>query len=302
MDLRTIEYIVEIANSGSFSKAAETLYISQPGLSQAVKSLEKELGVILFARKRGHVVLTHAGMLFLNDAKQILQTCGHLKKQMALINTGESGELKIGFTPLFGHFYFAKAYKAFKEKYPNINVICHEDTSATLEAKLAAGIIDCALLPLPLRNPNIQYEQIITEETFLAVPSTHEINKHIQKESDGYGRIEMAQFRDDDFIMLSPGQRLRELGYEACKAAGFEPNIAFETKYVDTANALVAAGVGISFIPYMIFASRKDNGGNEYYHINGINAERILVAAYDRSISSMAPVQAFIDTIKSINK
>ena len=94
--------------------------------------------------------------------------------------------------------------------------------------------------------------------------------------------------------MLYPGQRLRQLGTDACRAAGFEPHIVFETSYVDSANALVATGIGVSFVPYMIFATRKDNGGVVYYHINGINATRNLVAAYEDASQLSPAAKAFI--------
>lgn len=108
-------------------------------------------------------------------------------------------------------------------------------------------------MPLPFVSNKFQYEEMVSEETFLAVPSDHRINRIMPHIPAGeFGRVDMAFFREDAFIMLYPGQRLRELGMDACRAAGFEPNIVFETSYVDSANALVAAGIGISFIPYMI--------------------------------------------------
>ena len=78
MQLRDIQYVVTIADMQSFSKAAEALYISQPALSQCIKRLEADLGVALFARKRKHVLLTRAGELFLQDARQILQLSSHI--------------------------------------------------------------------------------------------------------------------------------------------------------------------------------------------------------------------------------
>lgn len=300
MQLRDIEYVVTIAECGSFSKAAEKLYISQPALSQSIKRLETELGVSLFARKRGSIVLTHPGIHFLADARQIMQLSGHIRKQMSVFQGVEQGELNIGFTPLFGRYYFAEAYRRFHNEHPGIEVNAFENRSDILEEMIASGGIDLALLPLPMLNQDLSCETILSEETFLAVPASHPINGLVKKEPDGFGRINMEYFKDDDFILLHSGQRLRKLGMEACRAAGFEPHIAFETGYVDTANALVSAGVGVSFIPYMIFSTRNNNGGNEYYHINGINAERIMVAAYDKSVPLSPAATAFMETMKKL--
>ncbi|HPK15922.1 MAG TPA: LysR family transcriptional regulator [Clostridia bacterium] len=295
MQLRDIQYVVTIADKRSFSQAAEALYVSQPALSQAIKRLEAEIGTALFSRKRKKVFLTRAGEIFLHDAKQILQLSNHLLIQMENIHSLKQGSLHIGMTPLFGRFYFAQPYKAFHALYPGVDISVHETSSIALERLLAAGTIDIALIPLPLENKSFQYEEIVSEETFLAVPADHRINRLIPRMSPGeFGTVDMAFFCKDDFIMLNPGQRLRELGMDACRAAGFEPHIVFETMNVDSANALVAAGIGISFIPYMIFTTRSDNGGAVYYHINGINATRNLVAAYEDDSKLSNAAKAFI--------
>ena len=93
---------------------------------------------------------------------------------------------------------------------------------------------------------------------------------------------------------MKPDRKKSRPGMSACRAAGFEPRIVFETGYVDSANVLVGAGIGISFIPYMIFSTRLDNKGTVYYHINGINATRNLVAAYEDSSLLSHAAQAFI--------
>lgn len=301
MQLRDIQYVVMIADKGSFSQAAAALYISQPALSQAIMRLEEELGVSLFARKRNKVLLTSAGELFLKDARQILQLSSHIQKQMSNIQTVKQGTLHIGMTPLFGRFYFAQTYNAYRTLYPGVKITIYEENSSVLEDLLLSGKIDLALLPLPLANKHLEYEQVVSEETFLAVPADHPIN-HLspRRSSDGFGRVDMAFFRDDDFIMLYPGQRLRELGMQACHAAGFEPRIVFQTHFIDSANALVASGVGISFVPYMIFATRADNGGAVYYHINGLNATRNLVVAYENRAQLSPSALAFIRVIHDL--
>jgi len=303
MQLREIQYVVTIADKSSFSQAAEELYVSQPALSQAIKRLEDELGVVLFARKRGKVALTRAGELFLQDGRQILKLSSHIAKQMDDVLTLKQGNLHIGMTPLFGRFYFAQAYSVFHKLYPGVSINVSEDSSVALEDQLATGKVDVALLPLPLANENFVYEQLMSEETFLAVPGDHRINRLMPRPPAGeFGRVDMAFFRDDDFIMLYPGQRLRGLGMDACRAAGFEPRIVFETHYIDSANALVAAGVGISFVPYMIFASRAGNGGAVYYHISGIHATRNLVAAYGKGDRISHAAKEFIRILQELKQ
>lgn len=289
MQLRDIEYVVMIAEKKKFSLAAEALYISQPALSQAIQKLENELGVSLFARKRTEVILTNAGQLFLKDALKILEHSNHIKNEMNKIINLETGKLTIGITPLFGQFYFSGPYINFHNIYPQIDITIVEDISENLERQLSMGQIDFILVPLPIQNTNFKYETIVSEETFLALPKNHPINGLLPPGDDGFCHIDMSYFRNDLFIMLKPGHRLRTIGIEACHMANFEPNIVLETGYINTANALVSAGVGISFIPYMIFATRNDNGGNVYCHIDGIDTKRTLVVAYEKK-ETLSPI------------
>lgn len=294
MQLRDIEYVVTIAEKKKFSLAAEALFISQPALSQAIQKLEAELGVSLFTRKRTEAILTEAGRLFVEDGRKILEHSTHIKKQMHKIQNLEAGKLTIGITPLFGQFYFSDPYIKFRKIYPHIDITIMEDISESLERQLSMGKFDFILLPLPIRNTHFDYLTVVSEETFLALPKKHPINGLIPPGKDGYCHITMHHFRHDPFIMLRPGQRLRTIGMEACRLADFEPDIVFETSYINTANALVSAGLGISFIPYMIFSTRNDNGGNVYYHIDGMDTRRTLVAAYEKGGTLTPAAKAFI--------
>ena len=103
---------------------------------------------------------------FLEDAIKILEHSNHIKKQMHKIQNIETGKLTIGVTPLFSQFYFSKPYMKFHSIYPNIGITIVEDISETLERQLSMGKIDFILVPLPIQNPNFEYETIVSEETF----------------------------------------------------------------------------------------------------------------------------------------
>ena len=150
MQLRDIQYVVTLAETLNFSKAAKALFISQPALSQSIRRLEDELGVTLFSRRNNAVELTRAGELFLEDGQKILQLSSHLKRQMEDIQKLKQGKLCIGITSLFGRFYFPKIYQVFRKLYPGVEILISEDTSENLEALILRGKIEFAILPLPL--------------------------------------------------------------------------------------------------------------------------------------------------------
>jgi LysR family hydrogen peroxide-inducible transcriptional activator len=302
MQLRDIEYVVAIATHKSFSKAAESLYITQPALSLGIKRLEEKCGFKLFDRKRSETTLTREGEIFLQNAHLIVQLLDQLKSQMKDIQTLRGGKLTIGVTSLFARFYFADTFKLFKTLYPDITILVSENSSTGIEQSLTAGVIDLALMPLPFSAGEFEHEELVSEETFLAVPPTYPSTPSMTENPLEYGTVSLSDFKSAAFILQTQGQRLREIASQACRDAGFTPTIVFETQSVDAANALVAVGIGVSLIPSMIFKTRKNNHGVRYYHIDDVNVSRRIVAAFNDRKSLSPAAQAFINVAKSVLK
>lgn len=298
MNLNDIEYVVKIAETKKFTTAAEELYITQSALSQAIKKLEKELGVTLFARKRSEVILTDAGRLFLEDAQVILSHTEHLQHQLNSLCDMETGTLRIGIAPIISQFYLGRPLAAFRKKYPNIKIVIYEDLNEPLEKLLFSGKVDMLLVSLPLTDTQLECIPLINEETFLAIPNDHPMNKIIPPGPDGYGHVRMQDFKDDSYIMVNPEQHTYLMGMDACHRAGFEPDIVFQTDYINTANAMVSAGIGISFVPYMVFSTRNDNGGNMYYHIDNAEMTKTIGVMYENQMLLSLAAKEFINILK----
>ena len=298
MNLKDIEYMIKIAEKKKFSTAAKELYITQPALSQTIQKLENELNVKLFARKRNGVILTDAGRLFLQDAQTILYHLECLKRNMQNAGSLEVRTLRIGIAPLLSQFYFASPLIMYQKKYPNIELSIVEDLFDPLFEELLADRVDLLFVALPDEKGSFEFEPILTEEIFLAVPKEHPMNQWTIPTADGYAHANLQDFKNDSFIMVNVGQSLRTMGIDACRRAGFEPKIVFETGYINTANSLVSAGIGVSFIPYMIFSTRKNNGGNIYYHIDGAEMHWNIAVVYkDRNTLPFA-AKEFIQILK----
>jgi len=145
MQLRDIEYVLSIAEAGSFSKAAKLLYISQPALSKSILRLEDELGVKLFIRHNNKTSLTRAGELFVEDAQKVLMLSAQIKKKMEDIQQNHDGRITFGISQYNGQIYFSKILLEFKRLYSNIKINVVEDFSANLERGLLTGDLDFAL-------------------------------------------------------------------------------------------------------------------------------------------------------------
>ncbi|MBP1994793.1 LysR family transcriptional regulator [Paenibacillus eucommiae] len=292
MELRQLQYAIQIAIERNFSRAAEKLHIAQPSLSQQLSKLEKELGVLLFQRSTSSVELTHAGSLFVEKSQQILDLVEQLKKEMEDISQMKKGRLIVGSMPITGSTILPYVVPAFQAAYPEIEVSLVEETSFNLETLTSSGQTDISLLSLPLRDDSLYYETLLEEEIVLAVHPQHPLASR----SDP---IHLGELKQEPFIALKNGQGFRKLTTQLCQQAGISPNIVFESSNMETIQSLVAAGMGIAFVPFLISKRSRSELAPTYLHLEG-HPTRTLVIAYRKGRYISKAAEAFIATMKQI--
>lgn len=294
-------YAIQIAAERNFSRAAEKLHIAQPSLSQQLSKLEKELGVLLFKRSTNSVELTHAGTVFVNKAQQILDMSEQLKREMYDLADLRKGRVVVGSVPVTGAHVLPDVLPAFRAAYPDIEVVLVEETSKKLEELTVSGATDVCLLSLPISDPALAYQPVIEEGIWLAVPPDHAL----AAVADRGAAVPLGRLRDEPFILLKKGQGFRAIAHELCERGGFEPGIVFESGNIETVQALVAAGMGIAFVPHMVI--RRDWAGRApvYLQLEG-KPTRTLVLAHRKgrylSNAAEAFIQSFTDTLRSADR
>lgn len=291
MELRQLQYAVQIAAEKNFSRAAEKLHIAQPSLSQQLAKLEREIGVLLFQRNTNSVESTHAGQVFVEKAQSILDMVAQLKKEMEDISQTRKGRLIVGSLPMTGAHILPRILPVFYEKHPGIEVVLVEETTSNLEALTASGQTDISLLTLPVIEPSLSHDPLIKEEIRLAVPPQHPLAK---LGPDGEP-VDIGSLREEPFIVLKRGQGFRQLAFEMCQKAGFEPRVVFESSNIETVQSLVAAGMGIAFVPEMIARELGSPFVPVYLKLNG-EPSRMLVIAYRKGRYLSKAAEAFIAT------
>ena len=297
MQLRDVEYVCTLAEHGNFSRAAKVLYVSQPALSQAIKRLEEQLGVTLFIRRKNAVTPTRAGELFLASGQQMMALSRLIERQMLEVQGLKQGRLELGLSALICRAYLPQVLPVFRRLYPNIALDIAEMSSYDLEEQLHRRKIELAVLPLPLADKGLDHTYILTEETLLAVPKSHRINQLMPQPREGeLNTVSLSLFSQDPFIVQFPYQRMRTLSDEACRMAGFEPIIAFETQMTDTVNALVSTGMGVGFIP----RTTNLNPGVVYYRMSNRIMDRKIVAAYVRGQYLSHAAREFIQVFQEV--
>lgn len=298
MELRQLQYAVQIAVERNFSRAAEKLHIAQPSLSQQLLKLEKEIGVLLFQRTTSSVELTHAGAVFVNKAQTILDMIEQLRQEMEDISQMKKGRLVVGSMPITGTTLLPLVLPAFQAAYPDIEVTLVEETSANLGQLTSHGQTDISLLALPLKEEALGYEPLLDEEIVLAVPPQHPLASRYSVERTG-APVPLQELASEPFVALKKGQGLRQLTLELCKQAGFEPNIVVESTNMETVQALVAAGMGIAFVPSLIARNAPSRFAPVILPLAGHPA-RTLVIAYRKGRYLSKAAEAFIATMKRV--
>jgi DNA-binding transcriptional LysR family regulator len=292
MELRQLQYAIQIAIERNFSRAAEKLHIAQPSLSQQLSKLEKEIGVLLFQRSTNSVELTHAGSLFVEKSQKILDMVEQLKKEMEDISQMKKGRLVVGSMPITGSTILPFVVPVFQAAYPDIEITLVEETSSNLETLTMNGQTDISLLSLPLREDSLVYETLLEEEIVLAVPPTHQLAA--SKEP-----IRIEQLEKEAFIALKKGQGFRKLTLDLCQKAGITPNIVFESSNMETVQALVAAGMGIGFVPFLISKRSFSELSPIHLTLEG-RPTRTLVIAYRKGRYISKAAEAFVSTMKEV--
>jgi len=293
MELRQLQYAVQIAKERNFSRAAEKLHIAQPSLSQQLSKLEKEIGILLFQRNTNSVELTHAGAVFIDKAQQILGMVDGLKQEMEDISQMKKGRLIIGSMPITGATVMPLVLPVFRAAYPQIEVSLVEETSANLEALTASGETDLSLLMLPLQHESLTSETVFEEEIVLAVTANHPLASRPDR------TVRIDELAGESFVALKKGQGLRKLTHELCSEAGFEPNIVFESSVMETVQSLVAAGMGVAFVPVMISERLSRDLSLVNLRIS-TKPTRTLVIAYRKGKYLSKAAEAFKQTLISV--
>ena len=288
MEFHQLRYACAVADTGSFSRAAERCQIAQPSLSQQILKLEEDLGARLFDRLGRSIRLTDAGRAFMPHARSMLDTMDAARSSVTVNQTDVRGRVAIGVIPTIAP-YLIPAYAAdFMEQFPEAKMRLIEETTPVLVAGLRDLSIDLALLALPLRHKDLEVLALRTEPIYAALPQGHP--------RAGAESLSLKDLRGEPFVMLRDGHCFRDLSVAACNSAKITPNIAFESGQFSSVLAMVGAGVGISMVPEM--AIDRD-ATCCYVRLRDARARRTIVLARLRGRSLNRVQKAFADAISS---
>ncbi|TKC19087.1 LysR family transcriptional regulator [Robertmurraya kyonggiensis] len=245
MELKDLRYFTEVANYGSFTKAAASTFISQPTLSKAIKKLESELKVELFERSTRTLTLTDAGEIVLRQASKILGATDELSVLLDDLINLPTGKIKIGIPPLIGTLFFPAIAKEFKQRYPEVTLELIELGAKRIEQLVEDGQVDVGIVVFPIDNGKFDTTPFIKEEFMLYTSPKNPLA--------ALDEVNLQQLKDELFIFFNREFALHELIINECQKAGFYPQIAYESSQWDLITELVIAELGITLLPKSIY-------------------------------------------------
>ncbi|MCX6952948.1 MAG: LysR family transcriptional regulator [Verrucomicrobia bacterium] len=259
MELAQLRYAVAVAETGNFTRAAERSHITQPSLSQQILNLEREIGHKLFHRLGRKAVLTEAGATFLERARRILFEVENAAKELS-DSPSLDRKITVGAVPTIMPYLLAPLIADCRVKHPNLLIHAREDFRPSLVRGVVEGELDLAVVTLPIKDPRISIEPLMTEPLLLVVGQNHPFSS--RKE------IDIADLAEETFVTMGDSSTLAIQIQGFFGDHNFVPKVGYRCAQIATLKLFVSMGLGISILP-QVAHTHEDEGHLIYLHISG---------------------------------
>lgn len=293
MDIRQLKYFIAIVESKNLSRAAKSLFITQPTLSQTIKKLESELNTVLFKMTDEGMILTETGQVLYDDGIKIVEDFEKLIDKVSQYKQQPIEKIKVGLTTLFA-IQFMKQISHFIATHSNVELAIFQDGSRQLQKMLVDKEIDVGLLSFPQLYPEIAIEPLATStQGYWVSVVIPENNPLANKEA-----IQIIDLKGQNISSLTHHFMLGEMLTRSCHAAGFNPNIVFmHNDWAVLLHSLKELNA-VTILPSE-FQALSDNKGLKWIPFVEKNNFYPIGIATRKDFVTTSAIQEFIDAIKS---
>jgi LysR family hydrogen peroxide-inducible transcriptional activator len=241
MNLKDLKYLVALADTGHFGRAAERTFVSQPTLSAQLKKLEEFLGVKLVERQPKNVQLTDVGKQIVMRARRMLNE-GDEIVALARDNTNPlSGKLRIALIPTIGPYLLPRVMQKIRKALPDLKLMLYEYQTVGLMRRLREGELDLGVIALPADGEGLESRELYKEAFMVALPPNHPLARKTT--------IKVQDLRDQTLLLLEDGHCLRDQALEVCSRVDIREPEDFRATSLETLRQMVVAGLGITLMP-----------------------------------------------------
>ncbi len=305
MNRKQLKYVLVLSTEGSFSKAAQTLHISQPSLSQYVKNIEKELGLDLFVRASGNVRLTEAGRIYIDAGRKILDIEQQMHNALVDVAQDKKGKIVIGISPHRSVHLMPYVVKQFHELYPGIQLVLDERSGRELMEAEVRGEFDLCVTTLPVDEKTFDYTVIMKEEVVLAVPAGSPLDRKLRDKVETiperkFPAVDIHLIDGCDFITLGELMPMKIISDSICKEFDLNLNYKVEVRSNEALITVVNSGIGASLIPCCLVNFNENPEQITYYSIKQDIPLRdiIVITRKDQYVSK--PINDLIEILKTL--
>ncbi|WP_284646190.1 LysR family transcriptional regulator [Paenibacillus silviterrae] len=246
MELLQLQYFLTVARLEHVTEAARSLHVTQSSLSKTIQRLEEDLGVPLFDRTGRKLRLNEFGSKFLRRAERALFELEQGKQEISDLSSPEYGTIELAVTSASA---LPNILREFRNKHPQIQFHVQMLTTQEMVTLLHRGEVDFCLSSPPIQGEDIECQIVFIAPILVAVPNGHRLSDR--------SSVSLAELKDEWFVGVKRGYRVRDLVDSVCQSAGFTPNYVYEGNEPARLTTLVEAGIGIAFIPGTAMNSRE---------------------------------------------
>ena len=297
MNEKHMQYVLTVLKEGSFTNAAKKLYVSQPSLSQIIKTAESNLGAPIFDRSTDPITLTPAGQLYVEAARQVTTISTNLRKQVEELSKEEFGTIRLGISVQRGMELLPELYPRFKKRFPHVGLELHEQGSATMEKSVLEGEVGIALLTTFPRHEELVYDLILEEKLVLIVNRECELAKRIAPGTP----IDILEARDETFISSQSGHSVRTIQDSLFITRDMKPKIDLVTISIEVGKHVVAASPVVMACPDS-YVETDNSPDSAYfsYPILGVENPRHFYACYRKDMYLTKYMKGFLEILHEI--
>ncbi|MEG2614581.1 MAG: LysR substrate-binding domain-containing protein [Alistipes sp.] len=290
MTIIQLEYLLAVANCGSFSIAAEHCFVTQPSLSMQVKSLEEELSVILLDRSKKPVIPTEAGEVVLAQAREAIKAYNYIKESVAELKGEISGKLRLGIIPTIAPYLLHKFLPAFVRDFPKVELEISEMVTADIIEALRRDRIDAALVAGGTCGDGIVEQELFNDRFFAYVSPNNPLYER--------SNIRIEEIDLKDLVILSQGNCMRDQIIELCQAKRNMPShYTFESGSLDTLMRIVDCTACMTVIPEMAIEYIPAEHRDRLKMLAKGATSRKIAVAVRRTYVKSSVIKALADTV-----
>jgi LysR family hydrogen peroxide-inducible transcriptional activator len=293
VNLKDLKYLVALADTGHFGKAAERTFVSQPTLSAQLKKLEEYLGVKLVERQPKNVQLTEVGKQVVVRARRMLNESDEIIA-LARNNTDPfAGKLKLGLIPTIGPYLLPRVMQKLRKALPQLGLMLYEHQTEPLLKRLRDGEIDLGILALPIAQEGLESRTLYEEAFTLAVPNQHPLSAKTT--------VKLQDLKGQTLLLLEDGHCLRDQALEVCSRIDVKEAEDFRATSLETLRQMVIAGLGVTLLPETAvespFGSQR---GLCIRHFAKPAPSRTVGAVWRKTSTRSAAIAAVCDVLENV--